>query len=67
MLRSYGQFVGLLFKTLIVKAQRNFEGYLDQVNFVEVQLVIRSILDFSLIKNYEIFAVLPLNLLDLVT
>ena len=53
MLRSYGQFVGLLFKTLIVKAQRNFEGYLDQVNFVEVQLVIRSILDFSLIKTMK--------------
>ena len=42
-------------------------GLLDQVNFVGVQLVIRSILTFFLVRNYEILlntAVLPWNLFD---
>ena len=46
---------------------KNIVKWLDQVNFVEVKLVIRSILRFSLVKLYRIIhlniALLPRNLL----
>ena len=49
------------------KRQALLNTIMDQIYFVGLQLVIRSILKFSLIENYEILlntAVLPRNLLD---